>query len=246
MKLLKQTSISFLLLSVLTIATASKPTDEEPCVQELRACLTKMAQQSSPKGNQAYYMHMGIIKKMAPGSETPDTDADVKLIISAHQMHYETQLLSVYKDDQDALTIVHPSKQIIRSKGSKIPYNDQALTGVSKLQLDMLSKCTATGCKLLDKDGVKLKQVILFPNESLKKSAQVKTMTFTYDPKAQDLKTIETRYLPGQPMINEKVSIYNTDFNYKEALPASVLNKVYNSSGKLLSKYKGYKVVDQR
>lgn len=226
--------------------TPSTPLEDDPCVEELKTCLQKMAQFSVPQGKSAYYMHMAIIKKMSPGADVPDTDADVKLIITPSQMHYETQLLSVYKDEQDAFTIVHPQKQIIRTSGGKIPYSNQAVGEVGAMQLTMLSQCTVSSCKSVEQNGKLYKQLILIPNEALKQKVQVKTMSFTYEKKSHSLKKIETRYLPGQAMINEQITIYDTDFNYKGVLPASVKSKVFNSSGKLLSSYKGYKIVDKR
>ena len=205
-----------------------------------------MAKFTSPSATTAYYMHMGIVKQMAQGSTAPDTDVEVTLIISKTQMIYETKVLSVYKDEQDAFTVLHATKQIVRTSGSKIPYSDNAISQVSDYQLKLLSECELLSCKATEKQGQNLKELILYPNESLRAKAQVKTIRFSYEPATESIKEIETHYLKGQPMVYEKVSIYNTDFVYKQALPIHVSSKIYDSQGKLRDQYKGYKVIDQR
>lgn len=220
------------------------------CIEELRAVVAKMAKLTVPEGDKAYYMHLTIIKQMAQGSKdpntNPDTNQEVELVISATQLHYTTKTVSVYKDQNDVFTIIHPLKQVIRSKGTAMNYSEQGVAGVSNAQLKMIEHCSVQRCVKVNKGGSTLQELTLLADASFQKEAKVSTMRFLYDAQSNDLKEIETIYLKGHAMEREQLTIHNSNFNYQGILPKSIKTKLLNSKGELLPAYKGYSLIDQR
>jgi shikimate kinase len=183
---------------------------------------------------------------MSSKSQEEDSDVDVKIAITASQMIYETSKVCVYKDEKDAIVVVNPQKQIILTRGGKLPYNENNFQQISTFQKMMLENSIMKLCKTVEVDGKELKEVTLVPQKELQKSSKIKELIFTYDPKRNTLYQTETHYMPGGMVEKEKIIYYIIDFHYKGTLPEKVIDKVFTSSGKLQGKYKGYKVVDQR
>lgn len=234
----------FILFSLLLSLTSFKEGNNEnnACIEPLKKCIAKMASFGKPQIGKSYFMHMNMKKDMSDKSKEKDSDVEISMVISATQMIYETATVSVYKDEQDAFTIVHPRKQIVWTKGTKMPYNDGGVLKMNAFQNSFLDQCKILSCDEKETDGKKLKELKLVPDKKFK----VKNIAFSFDPSSAYITKIETVYFSGGEILSELLTIHEMDMNYKKSVPKKVRDKIFSSKGKLTATFKGYKILDQR
>ncbi len=219
---------------------------EDPCLGSLKECLGKMAAVSKPQNGKSCYMHMNVRKDMDSKSKVPDSDVEVKITISEKVMLYETNAITIYKDEQDAFTIIHARKQIIWTEGTKPSYNEEQVKQIGTLQQKAVEKCSVQSCQKVDYKSREASRLTLVPPADYQKGSKLKEMTFIYDGKEKKIEQIGMKYLPGSELKEEVTTFHEINFNYKGSVPAKVKGLVLNTSGKVLARYKGYALVDQR
>ena len=235
--------IILLLLSALPFLSFK---GEEPCTGTLKECLKKMASVSKPQPGKACYMRLTIKKDMDGQSKVPDSDVEARITISEKAMAYDTDALSMYRDEEDAFTIIYSRRQVIWSKGSKPEYNSEAIKQMGGMQQEVIDQCAVQSCQQINFKGIKANKLTLAPPASYQKASKLTEMTFIYNAEERKIEQIDMKYAQGSALKEETVTFHEINFNYKGAVPKKVRNQVLTSSGQLLKQYKGYTLVDQR
>jgi hypothetical protein len=220
---------------------------EDTCVGPLKTALKKLSLVGEPPAGKVYYMHVGMKKDMRPGSTTPSSNVEIRLWITAKEMIYETAQMSMYKDETDAFTIIHPRRQIVWTNGSKMSYSQSDRLQLGANQEALLDKSTLQLCHTIKIEGKEIQEISLVPDKQIKATAKVEKLLFHYDPKQEKMLRIQTKYAPGSEVMEETVDFYELSFHYKGVVAVSAHEKVFSKgNNNLLSKYKGYKLLDNR
>lgn len=236
-------------LALLLLITAgfSPKDDFAACKEELKKYVNELGKIGVPSGKRVYYMNMTITTDMSSKSRIPDSEVTVRVYMSATKLHYVSDVLSTYQDEENAFAVLPQRKVIVWSNGGKLPDAKSNMEMVTQLQDTLVSLSNVVSCNESVENGRAMKVLTMTPYKKAMDIFKVNKIEYSIDPNAKRIERVKTYYQPGEDIVMRSITYHELDLNYnKTNLAKSVYHEIFHASGKLLDKYKGYQVIDNR
>lgn len=236
-------------LALLLLITAgfSPKDDFSACKEELKKYVSELGKIGIPSGKRVYYMYMTISTDMSSKSRIPDSDVTVRVYMGANKLHYVSDVLSTYQDEENAFAVLPQRKVIVWSNGGKLPDAKRNMEVVTHLQDTLVSLSSVVSCNEFVENGRTMKVLTMTPYKKAMDLFKVNKMEYSIDPNAKRIERVKTYYQPGEDIVMRSITYHDLDLNYsKMDLAKPVYQEIFHASGKLLEKYKGYQVIDNR
>ncbi|MES2730612.1 MAG: hypothetical protein V4714_02650 [Bacteroidota bacterium] len=222
------------------------------CRKMIDHYLKEMQQYTSPEGNRFYYMHLLITslpKKGAPVSKASldSRNIEVKVTAGKNRMMYESTYLSVFQDEKDVFTVIHPRHSIIQTKANpgvgkgKEAMANNVVIGQQKL----MQACTVQQCRDTLYEGKLTKIIELVPHAKAMEMYHIKRLTYYYTPAEDRMRKQEIAYTADYSMDRQIITYYTIDLDYQGKLPKSAYAQIFeggNKHKKLRAAYRQYKI----
>lgn len=236
-------ALLFLLLIFFISSAIAQPSPEE-CKRKLTAYVEKMSAYGIPKGKKTYAMETTVITVLRENHKS--IEMRTKIILGASQMQYLSDNFSALQDANDAFTIIHPQRKIIWGRGLMKANPEKEKQLFKGTEDSLISSSKVKSCKEVDYKSRKVILIVIEPTISVKKRFKIERMEYYYDLRKEKVEQVTT-YYQSTENIEKKITIYDKiDFNYKASFNKPVYNEVFSAGQKLLPKYKGYTIVDNR
>ena len=216
----------------------------DQCKKMLSAYVEKTSAYGIPKGKRTYVMDITINIVLRQNHQNRETR--VKMIVGAEQMQYISSDVTAIQDQKDAFTIIHPQKTIIWTNGLKNNDPEKIKNKLKGVEDSLITSSKIKNFKEADYQNKKVILITLEPAFSIQKRYKIEKMEYYFNSKDEKIEQSITYYRSTEA-IEKKITTYNeVDFNYKSSFNSPVFNEVFGSNKKLLPKYKGYKLIDNR
>lgn len=244
----KRIAIYFAALAAFTGVAGFTPQDDfSACKKELKQYIDELARIKEPSGKKVYHMRMTIKTDMSPQSRMPDAQTDVEVFMSARQMHYISNVLTTYQDEHDAFAVLPQRKTIVWSAGGKSPDAKAKKEQAIHIQDTLITVSKITNCRTVEENGKTYKQLTMVPFKKAMETFRVSRIDYFINSAEKRIEKVNTYYQAGAEIEMQSITYHELDLNYsKSALQKPVYGQIFASSGKLLSRYKGYQLVDNK
>jgi hypothetical protein len=200
-------------------------------------------------GKQPYFLHMSVTTVPAKDSpytqaSYPSQDIDVKIYASASQLAYESTYMAFYQDARETYTVVHPSKQILKSASAgKIggKGETQLSAQLSVLKRAMIEKGRLASCKETSWNGKPVQELVLVLDAQNQQALGMRQITYVFNTSYQQVIRQTIEYMPGHRYLQQTIVFYQIDTHYRGHFPANASAHIY-TGGKLADRYRGYTV----
>lgn len=114
---MKKTCITIFLLVLPVVAQG----EQEDCKQRIVTAVKNLQKIGRPEPGKVHHLEFNVeaIARYAPSNVNNMTKSLVDITITNDQYFYDSDFLSIWTDQQDQFTIMHPKQLIIKSKPSK-------------------------------------------------------------------------------------------------------------------------------
>lgn len=217
--------------------------------QVLQNFMNDMKKVQYPKEGQHYLMHMKI--KMIPKTnlaiyqgKVETKEANVRMVVSKHQLMYETNQVSIYQDQQWVFQVFHPQKLILQKNTPKGAFNQHLLYAkkVSQMQNELFRQSKVTSVKDGWYNGQKVKVITTALTAKAQKRFRVKTVTYFFDMQHKKLKKQVAKFTNAHELAGQEIVYLQLTPNYKGYVPTTAKAAVVNAQQRLLPKFRGYSI----
>jgi hypothetical protein len=220
------------LISIGLFVQATSP----DCKETVRSYIRGLAsiKESSSK---AYCMHYETLNY---GKDNAEVKAFVKMILKGNSLVYESDYISIYQDDKEVYTLVHPQKVIVKSKPNSAKIKEMRMKKGGVLQDSVFKVSTLKSCTdgFLNSSPVRITELAL--TEQGSKTFKVTKIVYYFNEKENRLDKQELYYIPGAKIVKQEILFKEMSFDYKGKIKSHARDYLYNGS-KLDSRYKDYK-----
>jgi hypothetical protein len=221
--------------------------DFSACRNELKGYVDELAKINAPTGKQVYHMRITVKTDMNAGSKMPDSETNVEVFMSAHQLHYVSDMLTTYQDEKDAFAVLPQRKMIVWSGGGKRPDAESKKALAAHIQDTLITVSKITKCAVVESQGRTHKQVTMIPYKKAIEAFRINRVEYFIDASQKRIEKVNTFYRPGEEIVMQSITYHELELNYVgTSLQKPVYEQIFNSSGKLLARYKGYQLIDNR
>jgi hypothetical protein len=234
MKLLKTYLVAFFLIVGLSVNAQLK---RNLCIQDVLDIEKKAFAVNDTESNNTIYLNYSV----------KSTDWDGKVVASSvkiyrhnDQVNFFSDQANMYLDDKNSIIFLKPQKVIIVNglpQNNKNEYTDELV----KLRIELLKSCEILGCKQLP-NNIRVLEIKI--KEKLGGKWKVDRMIYTYNSDTKKILKCVTYYdkeFKVKKMVMEYLAL---DFNNDYKFAKSAKKYVLTSKDQLLSKYKGYELID--
>lgn len=232
--------------SLLYITTLLPAQQDETCKQTILDYITAITSVQAPAPGKAYYLHFTTETVSAYPAKTPSYSIDAHVYLADKRMTYQTRQITLTQDTEDAFMIIHNQKRIIWTKGGINPAEQKERLNLGSIQKSVVEKASVSYCREEEKNGQKIKIIGLLPDRETAEKMNIRSITFTYSHSLQRMQKVVIEFAKAAPLLQQSVTYHDIDFDYKKFKPTASHGQVFASSGKLLPKYQGYTVVDNK
>ncbi len=221
-------------------------TDGE-CLTILKKYIKKMESFESPqKQDVSYFMDMEYKVTMNPKFKSVGTQKNARIRITSAKKYYsyETENLKILYDLNEMIVITDIPKQIVRSSIREAQELEKInKSNLSKFQEQMLEGAIVLDCR--QKDAKKNMLIRLKLNPKITAEKHIDNVSYEFDERGEYVKEVIIFFSNDYSVSQQKIIYHSIDFNYKGYRPQKIQDIIIKND-KLLSAYKGYKLIDNR
>ncbi len=219
----------------------------EDCLEELKGIFSRFASIKAPLDDKVYFFEY-VVTTVSRDKNTPSSNMKVEMLTTKNYSEVRSEQMVSYQDDKNSFVVI-PFKNLIYWGDSQLGLADSAVTsGLGGLQLKVLNMCMVKECKEVSgSEGKFNKEIVLNPNDEIKKRFGFNELKFLVNSRTSKLYKTQISYVPQSKLASLGIVYETIDFDYKKAsINYPVTTKFLTADGKLLPKYKGYKLIDVR
>jgi len=241
---MNKTIYIFLITILFTgIANAQKTT----CLDDVKRVYTTWTKEVSDKKENTIYLKYSTEITTGKAKELKKNKAIIEVISHKSNSYLSTTATEVFQDAKHTVSILSDKKTIVINGFAGENYKKEKLGQFEMFKDSVFYHLEVVECKTITVNSREYKEVKLKMNSYGAKLFKIKTITFLLNEKLNRVKDIKVNYVDGHRLGAMKVSILKQSLNYKTTRLAKVaVSKVLGSNGKLLSKYAGYRLIDNR
>lgn len=219
----------------------------QSCKNELLKLEEKINNKKKVEKNKIQFFDIDVINKFENKTGTETKRMNIKMYMSFDIVHYESDFISVYLDNNDFFLVLHEEKTVFKKKSNRKVAEDDLLKTFNNYAESfklLIEKAESITCRTFHfNETTDLKMFVVKPKSE--KFDKIETVKYYYDINKERLYKIVTDFKNNKPLIQQK-TIYktvNSDYKKKKLKPAEKM--IYDLSGKLLSKYKNYTLINE-
>lgn len=225
------------------------------CRKMIDNYLKEMQQYTTPESNRWYYMHLLITTVPKPGTpfvraSLDNRNVEVKVTAGKNRMIYESTYLSVYQDEKDVFTVIHPRKAIIWSKPDPDVSKGKEVMAQNMVigQQKLMQACTVRQCRDTTYEGKPTKIIEMVPDAKAKEDYHIERIVYYYTPSESRMRKQEIDFTANYKIDRQIITYYAMNLNYRSKLPKSAYAEIFEGSNKhrkLQPPYRKYQVEQQ-
>jgi hypothetical protein len=193
---------------------------------------------------QTFFIDYSVVSDYSPQSGLPSRTVNIKAYTSKSMLVIESNLVSVYVDTIDAFAIAHDQKVISRNDGSHQPTDGSDVQKMFEQQLFLLNKSRLDACLTKQEGNRSYRYTRFWLDKETSEMLKMKSFVIWFDIMLNTIYKVEMHYFDGQIIENQTIIYNNINIDYKPQLKGRALDRVLNSNGSLVSKYKGYTFIN--
>lgn len=239
------------LICILSIALGSghevvgQQTDTS-CAGLVKDYVKRMQEYGRPRGKDVYYMDMQVSTVYNPEYAKNDSDVRVRMYLSADKMQYESSYVSMYQDQHDAITIVHPQKLIVWNQGGALPEQKESYASLMAISDTLFMRSKVIACRNTEENGRQLREIVLQPDAGYRRSRRVQQVVYHYDISEKRVYRSTIFYTEESSRRRETTTYHRLNFN-QSAMPFNRAERIIlQANGKPVAKYSSYELIDNR
>lgn len=218
---------------------------EQGCKSIVLDCIHEMASYSDLKKGKSYFVEMEQKITYNPKlSSQPQTLVKTVMAVQPGKMLYENEYVSMYVDEDEAFTVLHPQSKILQQKGIGKNYDQsEKIKRVAEIQDSLVRTGTVIFCRKA-KDNPSLTELAIEPAPGVKKQLNLIRIRFKVD--AQEKKIYEVVNVFGENSLKmrEVTSYKEVNFDYQGKIFTKARNKIYDSKGNLKTAFRYFELID--
>lgn len=221
---------------------------EEDCIILLQKCIDNINITEIPDKDQVYYLSFHLstkIKTGTPGLINNDKQ-NVVIQLSETQYVYRSNTVSMLFDSYDAFLIVHPRRQIIWTNGGELKKSEYMQQQLYFSQRTLLKTSKVSNCVTEQSDSGNYVIIKLNVDNELSKKSKIDYITFYVNEDKERIEKIYTQFIASSDILSQEIIFIEMDLDYKNNMDEPVYKKVFKEKEQLRSKYRNYKVIDNR
>lgn len=174
--------------------------------------------------------------------------ADVEMSMNQGRMSLKSERFSVYRDSSDVFTVIPDTRVIFRSDAVNSASTSALGQDFSWMRDTLIARSTIIDCSgILDSADTRFRRVVMSPDPHAKRYFGVEKMTLLLDLERREVRSIAM--IPSSRSTIQKIIWTFSPFVYSTPSPdflKPVASQFLENGNTLSSKWKGYKVVDNR
>ncbi len=198
-----------------------------------------------PEGNKVYYYNVQYETVVEENGVENQTSVNVRIYLSADQLHYITKDISVYQDEEDAFMLAKKLNILIHGVPEKTEEREEILGALQVFSDSVFATSEVTECmKAINDNQDELLLVTLETGEKASEALGVEKIIYQVNLSKDRIEKITMYYLRGSEYKRTVLTHLETDLNYKRNMKTPVKYLFFDTSGHLLPKYSTYRYID--
>lgn len=211
------------------------------CGLEIREMMKKYQSFTQEIGSKTSYIHY-VVKSTFKNEKNKVESQDIKALISNKSASVYSDYVEIHTNQQVSVMVMPKDKRVLISDLPK-NYYIQLKQNMALSTIDSIFKAyTIDGCNTSNK----MKTVTFLPKKGSIKKYNVKEAQLTYQSDQKEIKAVQLKMGDSGLLSQISIEYKNLESDYKGTLKIIDFMKTHTKSGKLIGKYAGYKLIDQR
>lgn len=158
-----------------------------------------------------------------------------------------TKDMSVFQDKKNTVSVFDDKKLVVINRYVGDAYKQDKIDQFQLIQDTIFDYVSTKECKSITSQGKTYKKVLVQCNAEGRKLFKVNTIEFLLNEKENRIRSVKVKYVPGHRFYAMKVEFIDQQLDYQLThIKREALTNVFTASGKLLSRYEGYQLIDNR
>lgn len=233
------------LIIILIISLSYNKSKAQDCADLLKDYASKISQFNAPEKSKVYYMNIDVSSDYKEGNSLKKKNMNIRMFISKNKVHYISDVVSIFADEDDYIVIMHPQKIIIRADGRLNENISEMNKNYGLIYNQLIDSSEVYSCKNINENGRSLKYFHLIPDENHKKAYKTDKVKYYFDLKSQMLyKTIV--YFTNSAVVKQTTVFNDIDFDYKKTKIKKAKNMLFDLNNNILPQYRHYQYINNK
>jgi hypothetical protein len=240
-----RTAILPALIAALSVAAFSAARAQgSDCLHLARSIYRTM---NAPLAGRAYAMRYTVHARMRPDLKLEDVTTHVELKMSDSVVQFVTGEIEVYQDRRQSFTVI-PTRGLIYLGDADLPgMRRKRIEMLSMLQDTLFAMCESAECRDVRSGGRALVQVTMKMNARAQRLYHARTVILLIDVREDIIRGMTVRYTADSRIETLEMTVDAFDFiDGSGELNRPVASRFFSNDRRLLPRYTGYRVIDNR
>lgn len=235
-----------IILLVLLFSITTVLAQKDNCLEQVKSVYKAWKKQVQESAENTVYLKYEA-ETLTGDEKTIKNSSIVEVFSNRNNAVFLSPELQVYQDKKYTVSILLDKKLVVINGYVGDKYKQEKLGQFELLQDTIFNQLTTLECKKVVLDDVEYQRVTLKANSSAAKVYNINTIVFLINLNETGIKEVVINYVKGYRLKVMKTKILKQNLNYTATNFKKVaLSNVLDSNGKLLNKYAGYKLMDNR
>jgi hypothetical protein len=235
------------ILVFILLFTGIVKAQDNTCLEDVKRVYTSWAKQVNENSGNTIYLKYSTEITTGKIGDLKKNKSIIEVISNKSNSYFSTTGTEIFQDAKHTVSIFSDKKTIVINGFAGENYKKEKLGQFEIFKDSVFSHLEVQECKTITLNSKVYKKVILKTNSYGAKLLKIKTITFLLDENLNTVKEIKVNYVAGHRFYAMKISILKQNLNYSSKKLTKVATaKVLGSNGKLLPKYMGYRLLDNR
>ncbi len=195
------------------------------------------------------YFHVVITPVPRPGSRQAKASfsgepTEVKVIAGPHRLYYESTHLSIYRDEKDIFTVIHPQKRILHAASQSA--SATADTGPAEsflaLQKHFLSDCVLKSSRDTLVEAKPWKVFRLVPHAKYQAQFPIREVVYYFNLSQKRIEKQVVYYHPSHGLLQQTIEYREFSFPFRGKVPRSARSYLLTDRNQLKRTYQQYRL----
>lgn len=218
----------------------------QACMDILKRTLAQsMDPASQPQEGRYCLMECELVSAPRDSQEVAITRQQIKMVIGARQLAYESPQMTVYSDAEMTATIVKSNKVVMLSESFLKNQRKAPLPTAELLNSNMLAGAQIGRCEAVKlPSGKKGRLIELLPGTGKLGDRSISAIRYWIDESTLRIEAVRVNYTLTAPLAYTYIQYKRVDYDHAgPALPTSVRGMVLSPGGTLNKSYTGYQLI---
>lgn len=231
--------LMLILLFFTAVVVTAAGGDRSPCADMLRAALTKFS--APPGGDSVCSIECTVTTSMRDSSAKRRSTSKFAMTLNKKTMKFISDEMEVFQDSIIALTIIPKSKVVYEGEPNPRIFEARKLQSMAFVRDSLLSSGSITECR---ESGSGTKLVTFVLDEKGARRFGIARIEYWIDGRQATLKRMRVTYTPVYEAAS--VDYLFSRMEYEKGIGGNARGNVFAENGRLLPKYSGYRIIDNR